>query len=87
MTPVPPGRVVLHLAIFSEISYCQNVKANDNFTSINDFIQLNIHQVMKKEQYLRYIYIFKASLGILGQVWYLIVSIPDLCNLTYFNES
>ena len=21
---------------------------------------------------------------ILGQVWYLIVSIPDLCNLTYF---
>ena len=24
--------------------------------------------------------------GILGQVWYLIVSIPDLCNLTYFNK-
>ena len=24
------------------------------------------------------------SLGILGQVWYLIVSIPDLCTLTYF---
>ena len=24
------------------------------------------------------------SHGILGQVWYLIVSIPDLCNLTYF---
>ena len=23
-------------------------------------------------------------IGILGQVWYLIVSIPDLCNLTYF---
>ena len=22
--------------------------------------------------------------NILGQVWYLIVSIPDLCNLTYF---
>ena len=22
--------------------------------------------------------------GILGQVWYLIVSIPDLCHLTYF---
>ena len=22
--------------------------------------------------------------GILGQVWYLIVSIPDLCNLTFF---
>ena len=21
-----------------------------------------------------------------GQVWYLIVSIPDLCTLTYFNE-
>ena len=24
-------------------------------------------------------------IGILGQVWYLIVSIPDLCNLTYFS--
>ena len=23
------------------------------------------------------------SLGILGQVWYLIVSIPDLCTITY----
>ena len=26
-------------------------------------------------------------IGILGQVWYLIVSIPDLCTLTYFNRS
>ena len=25
-------------------------------------------------------------IGILGQVWYLIVSIPDLCALTYFNS-
>ena len=25
--------------------------------------------------------------GILGQVWYLIVSIPDLCHLSYFNHS
>ena len=24
------------------------------------------------------------SIGIVGQVWYLIVSIPDLCTLTYF---
>ena len=24
-------------------------------------------------------------IGIMGQVWYLIVSIPDLCTLTYFN--
>ena len=24
-------------------------------------------------------------IGILGQVWYLIVSIPDLCSLTYFD--
>ena len=23
--------------------------------------------------------------GILGQVWYLIVSIPDFCHLSYFN--
>ena len=25
------------------------------------------------------------SIGILGKVWYLIVSIPDLCTLTYFD--
>ena len=27
------------------------------------------------------------SIGILGQVWYLIVSIPDLCPLSYFNTT
>ena len=27
---------------------------------------------------------FTFPFGILGQVWYLIVSIPDLCTLTYF---
>ena len=26
-------------------------------------------------------------IGILGQVWYLIVSFPDLCNLTYFTRT
>ena len=25
--------------------------------------------------------------GILGQVWYLIVSIPDICRLSYFDRS
>ena len=25
--------------------------------------------------------------GILGQVWYLIVSIPDLCRISYFNNN
>ena len=25
------------------------------------------------------------TIGILGQVWYLIASIPDLCTLTYFD--
>ena len=28
-----------------------------------------------------------VKFGILGQVWYLIVSIPDLCNLTYFDKA
>ena len=27
---------------------------------------------------------FKFVTGILGQVWYLILPIPDLCTLTYF---
>ena len=26
-----------------------------------------------------------SNIGILGQVWYLIVSIPDLCTLTYLD--
>ena len=26
-------------------------------------------------------------LGILGQVWFLIVSIPDICTLTYFESN
>ena len=28
----------------------------------------------------------RISFGILGQVWYLIVSIPDLCTVNYFNR-
>ena len=28
--------------------------------------------------------VFHFPIGILGQVWYLIVLIPDLCTLTYF---
>ena len=28
----------------------------------------------------------RFPIGILGQVWYLIVSIPDLCILTYFYQ-
>ena len=27
---------------------------------------------------------WSLPIGILGQVWYMIVSIPDLCTLTYF---
>ena len=29
--------------------------------------------------------LFDFPIGIQGQVWYLIVSIPDLCTLTYFD--
>ena len=32
------------------------------------------------------LWVFHFPIGILGQVWYLIVSIPDLCNLTYFDS-
>ena len=31
-----------------------------------------------------WLWFWHFPIGILGQVWYLIVSIPDLCNLTYF---
>ena len=30
--------------------------------------------------------ILSFPIGILGQVWYLIVLIPDLCTLSYFNK-
>ena len=30
--------------------------------------------------------VLDLPIGILGQVWYLIVSIPDLCTITYFYE-
>ena len=28
---------------------------------------------------------FPIDIGILGQVWYLLVSIPDICTLSYFH--
>ena len=31
--------------------------------------------------------ILRISYGIMGQVWYLIVTIPDLCTLTYFAQT
>ena len=31
--------------------------------------------------------VYHFPIGILGQVWYLIVSIPDLCILTYFSKT
>ena len=32
-----------------------------------------------------WLWVCHFPMGILGQVWYLTVSIPDLCILTYFN--
>ena len=29
-------------------------------------------------------WVCRFPIGVLGQVWYLIVSIPDLCTLTYY---
>ena len=38
--------------------------------------------------YVMFNYVFVTfPCGILGQVWYLVVSIPDLCHLSYFNIS
>ena len=33
------------------------------------------------------LWVYRFPIGILGQVWYLIVSIPDLCTLTYFENA
>ena len=32
------------------------------------------------------VFVFTLPCGILGQVWYLIVSFPDICRLTYFDR-
>ena len=32
------------------------------------------------------LWVCRFPIGILGQVWYLIVSIPDLCTFTYFDR-
>ena len=41
--------------------------------------------VIKEELWIGHIEDEDFPIGILGQVWYLIVSIPDLCTLTYFD--
>ena len=32
------------------------------------------------------VFVTSHDCGVLGQVWYLIILIPDLCLLTYFNK-
>ena len=41
------------------------------------------HKLGKGRPLGSHLWCLTLSIGILGQVWYLIVSIPDLCNLTY----
>ena len=40
--------------------------------------------VFRRIQFVLAIFLEGFPIGILGQVWYLFVSIPDLCTLTYF---
>ena len=51
---------------------------------LNCFVFNNIHEYANHTKQDNYIY-DHAKLGILGQVWCLIVSIPDLCPLSYFD--
>ena len=44
---------------------------------------LNLHPPMFDLQWCL-LWVCHFPIGILGQVWYLIVSIPDLCTITYF---
>ena len=45
----------------------------------------NSSSIDKQKALRRYsIYNYNDNTGILGQVWYFMVSIPDLCTLTYF---
>ena len=48
----------------------------------DSYLISNSSYTIKLASKLKLIY---STFGILGQVWYLIVSIPDLCTLTYFH--
>ena len=78
--------------VFTSASGC---RASENFyiSSENDFFPMYVNSFCDAGQVpiVRYFeaWMFNCVFvtfpcGILGQVWYLIVSIPDLCRLSYF---
>ena len=55
-------------------------------TAFNPFMPNGISRRDQVEQSISNLRDVRWHFSFLGQVWYLIVSIPDLCNLTYFNR-
>ena len=75
------GVQFFRLQIWTEISHSLGLqKSTANQIRLNEIVVLDMWQPK----------IFLVSSlrkrGILGQVWYLIVSIPDLCTITYFHQ-
>ena len=61
-------------------NYCQNKKLIEKLQGLEVWFLYKVFALKSQTSQCHYV----VSLFILGQVWYLIVSIPDLCTLTYF---
>ena len=58
------------------------------FTSVHCWVVVTCWERADLLALIRDVCVFVTfSCGILGQVWYMIVSIPELCRLSYFYKS
>ena len=65
--------------LYQDFRTCYCVSQENRYKNKN---LLGRHEFAKSEQSS---FVAGLAIGILGQVWYLIISIPDLCTLTYFD--
>ena len=84
--------MVTHLKSASEASYdvINMATINTNCSLIKALLCIGI-VALNQLEFLALVcgvqlWVCHFPIGILGQVWYLIVSIPDLCTLTYFSD-
>ena len=67
---------VLELVILTRYSQVSSSSLLSEFQDKKQMLIFNTYNTVN----------LKEKIYILGQVWYLIVSTPDLCTLTYFNK-
>ena len=77
------------VAIETGLSFLWQTTQRKYGTCISVFFRIKIWRYILNLQEVSMIFgkgVRHFPIGILGQVWYLIVSIPDLCTLTYFHN-